>query len=243
MAARQQEASKISGLVRELRDPDLPFQAFGGYARAETQELLGRAAAVLEQTTANLQQEIAELTSTLEQAQKRPVDEAPRDALLEQAVGEVMVTAHRAVEAMRRETEEQSNALLADARAQAQTIVEEAERQARLVDGARAQAEDALARAREEAQRVREDAQAKVGALEAEARRVHLVIDEFRYQWWNLISDALKQLELRVPSMDAPDGGAPELHHALRDRLDEAHDERGAEVESELSSRQFEPGP
>jgi hypothetical protein len=68
-------------------------------------------------------------------------------------------------------------------------------------------------------------------AKRAEARRVHLVIEEFRNQWWNLISEALKQLELRVPSADAPPEQTEMLHDDLRSRLGETRGKDGIQPE------------
>ena len=105
---------------------------------------------------------------------------------------------------------EEVDALLVDARMQARKIVEEAERRAEELDAAKARAEDALAQTEAEARAAREGAERDVAQLHAEAGRVRLVIDEFRNQWWELISDALKQLELHVPTPEAPsdDDGA-----------------------------------
>jgi hypothetical protein len=163
---------------------------------------------------------------------------------MEEAVGEVLVTAHRAAELVRKEADQEMDALLVEARAQALKIVEEAERQAEELDAAKARAADALAKTEAEARVAREDAEREVAELHAEARRVRLVIDEFRNQWWELISDALKQLELRVPSGDASVDEAETLHDDLRSRLAETEDEDGARekaneqhVDSEVAPR------
>jgi cell division septum initiation protein DivIVA len=248
VAARDHRTSGtgLSQLLRSLRDPDLPFQAIGGYSRAETNELLARAADALEETDANLRRQISELTTTLESLREQLAEDSHKSPSMEQAVGEVMVTAHRAVEAIWREVDEEAKGVLADARAQARTLLEGAERQAKEVDAARAQAEEDLAKTRDDARRLSEDAESKVAALEAEARRVHQVIDEFRYSWWNLISEALKQLELRVPSADATAGATEALHDALRDQLGEArigHEAEGGDLDPELASHRAENGP
>jgi hypothetical protein len=162
---------------------------------------------------------------------------------MEEAVGEVLVTAHRAAELVRKEADEEMDALLVEARAQALKIVEEAERQAEELDAAKARAADALAKTEAEARVAREDAEREVAELHAEARRVRLVIDEFRNQWWELISDALKQLELRVPSGDASVDEAETLHDDLRSRLAETEDEDGAREKAKEERVDSEAAP
>jgi hypothetical protein len=69
---------------------------------------------------------------------------------------------------------------------------------------------------------------------------VHLVIDEFRNQWWNLISDALRQLESGLPSVAPPAGQTEILDDDLRRRLAETQGEdathREETVDSEIES-------
>src|SRR5205807_5394639 len=172
---------------RELRGAKLPLQPFGGYSRADTDQLLERAAGALEEKNSSLQKQVSDLQMALDEARRMLAYQASREpSSVEQAVGDVLVTAHHAAEVLRNEANEEADNLLAEARQQARTIVAEAERQLQEVDAAKVQAERAVAK------------------LHAKARRVHLVIDEFRTEWWNLISEALKQLELRVPTAGAP---------------------------------------
>jgi cell division septum initiation protein DivIVA len=211
----------------ELRNPNLPLQPFG-YSRAETHRLLERAAVALEAETSSLQTQISDLNTALDEARKQLAEEVAHEQVsVEEAVGQVLVTAHRAAELLRNEAQQQVDALLGEAREQARKIVEEAERRAEEVDSAKARAEDALARAEAEARAAREAGERDVAQLHAEADRVRLVIDEFRNQWWELISNALKQLELRVLSPDAPSEGAEQLHDDLRSRLADTEDEAG----------------
>src|SRR5437588_6638379 len=150
----------------------------------------------------------------LDEARRMLAYQASREpASAEQAVGDVLVTAHHAAEVLRNEANEEADNLLAEARQQARTIVAEAERQLSEVDAAKVQGERAVAE------------------LHAEARRVHLVIDEFRNQWWNLISEALEQLELRVSTAGAPVEEAEILHDDLRRRLAETLGEDGTRRE------------
>jgi vacuolar-type H+-ATPase subunit H len=217
--------TEVAVTPAELRAPSLSLQPLG-YSRAETHRLLERAAGALEEETSSLQMQISDLNTALDEAHQRLAAEVPPERVsMEEAVGEVLVTAHRAAELVRKEADQEMDALLVDARAQALKIVEEAERRAEELDAAKVRAEEARAKTEAEARVVREDAEREVAELHAEARRVRLVIDEFRNQWWELISEALKQLELRVPSGDASVEEAETLHDDLRSRLAETEDE------------------
>jgi hypothetical protein len=227
----------------ELRAVNLPLQPFGGYSRAQTDQLLERAARSFEEKTSVLETQITELRLVLDEARRRLADQAAHEpASVEQAVGEVLVTAHRAAEVLRNEATEEVDNLLVDAREQARTIVAEAERQVEEIDAAKVRAEVGLAQTQAETRSVREDAERAVAELHAEARRVRLVIDEFRNQWWNLISDALKQLELPVPSADASAEQNEIFHDDLHRRLGETQGKDGIQPEgtgdSEIESHE-----
>jgi hypothetical protein len=205
----------------ELRAPHLSLQALG-YSRAETSLLLERAARTLEENASSLKTKISDLEAALEDAQQRLAEEASREQVsVEEAVGEVLVTAHRAAELVRNEAEREMSALLDEAREQARKVVEAGDRQAEELAAVKARAEDELAKAEAEARARRDHAEREVDELHAEARRVRLVIDEFRNQWWELISEALRKLELRVPSADARIEETETLHEDLRERLPE----------------------
>jgi chromosome segregation ATPase len=111
------------------------------------------------------------------------------------------VTAHRVAESV-----------VAEARAEAQAVLQGAEHRADELRREQAEVENALSRAREEAQ----VAEREIAELHHEARRVRSVIDEFRTQWSNLVSGALTQLELRISGTDHT---AASLERDLRDRL------------------------
>ena len=220
MARRESEIpdTQFDVTPRELRGAKLPLQPFGGYSRADTDQLLERAAGALEEKNSSLQKQVSDLQMALDEARRMLAHQASREpASVEQAVGEVLVTAHHAAEVLRdearNEANEEADNLLAEARQQARTIVAEAEMQLSEIDAAKVQGERAVAE------------------LHAEARRVHLVIDEFRTEWWNLISEALKQLELRVPTAGAPVEETEILHDDLRPRLAETQGEDGTHRE------------
>jgi cell division septum initiation protein DivIVA len=230
VAKREQQVLETQSGVTpgELRAANLPLQAIGGYARAETDRLLQRAAEGLEERSSR----IADLRAALDAAHLRLADRASREpASVEHTVGEVLVTAHRAAEVIRDEADEEAAKVLADAREQAQKLVAEADGQLREIEAARLRAEAGLAETQEETGRVREDAERSVAELRAEARRVHTVIEEFRNEWWNSISETLKQLELGVSSVGATSEQEDVLDADLRRRLGETQDKEGTDAE------------
>jgi hypothetical protein len=217
--AEQRPGADGAVTAAELRSPGLPLQRFGGYSRGATDRLLGRAA------------------TTLERLVERVTAGPPPD---EQSVGEALVTAHRVAEAVRSQASAEADALVAAARTQAQEIVQEAERRADDLRVEQAQIENALAQARQQAQA----AEGEIAELHDEARRVRSVIDEFRTQWSNLITGALRQLELRMSGADRADDGAGSLERELRERLvgPAADEQRAAARTSAVSSTPGESG-
>jgi cell division initiation protein len=187
----------------------------GGYSRAETNRLLDRAARTLEQNSSSKQTEIS---------------------TVEQAVGEVLVTAHHAAEVVRNEAKQEADGLLEAARSEARELVADAKRQTEELEAAKARVENALVRAQEEARASREAAEREIVELHAEARRLRSVVDEFRDQWRTLISDALRQLELRFPSADAPADTAEGLQDDLRSRLIAPREEKALQQEANVES-------
>jgi DivIVA protein len=194
--------AEIAVTPAELRAPKLPLQSLGGYSRADTDRLLDRAA------------------KALDEARERLAEEARRrTASVEQTVGEVLVTAHHAAESVRIEAQQSADAVLVAARASAQELVEKAEREAQEIEAAKARVEEALAEEHEKARASREDVEREIAVLQADARRVRLTIDEFRDQWLNLISETLRELELRFPNTKAAADEMGTLHDDLRSRL------------------------
>jgi len=71
---------------RELRSANLPLQPFGGYSRAETDRLLERAAATLEETTSTLEVQISELRTALGVARRQLDEETSRVEVVSSSV-------------------------------------------------------------------------------------------------------------------------------------------------------------
>jgi hypothetical protein len=220
-SAEQTPDAETAVTPAELRTPDLPLQPFGGYSRAETTRLLARAAKTLEATESGLQ------PTSLPRSRRRSSRRSARSSSLISSLKAVLGVAHprlsdhQAAEVVRAEAKEEAHGLVAAARAQAQEIVQEAERRTEELRAANAQIEDAIARARDEAQLAREDAERDIAELRDEARRVRSVIDDFRTQWGNLIQDALRQLELGFPGGSESGDGSESLERELRERLAE----------------------
>jgi chromosome segregation ATPase len=196
--AEQAPESPPAVSAAELRNHRLPGQRLGGYSRQATDELLARAARALEASSTTGHAQIAQV-------------EQPN----EHAVGEALITAHRVADGVRAQAKEEADTLLAAARSEAEELVREAERRAGELRAESARIEEALGRAREEANL----AETAIAALRGEAERVRSVIDDFRTQWWNLITDAHSQLELRLPGSELPDDGGDGFARDLRDRL------------------------
>jgi F0F1-type ATP synthase membrane subunit b/b' len=149
---------------------DLPSQAALGFHRGRTEELLSRAAA----TIGRLNRELAELQ------QAREEDALERDRLevsldeerkrAELLVGEAMVDAHKAGQAIKAEAKAEGEQIRADARAQIGAAQQKAEQ---LVADARVKAQELVADARAESERLAlQSEQYKLLAAEVQRRSV-----------------------------------------------------------------------
>ncbi len=145
----------------DLRAHDLGSQAALGYHRGQTEVLLNRAAGTIER----LNRDLAELRQTRE-SWKRERDRL--EAELEEAktraellVGEAMLDAHKATQALKAEAEADAEALRAEAEA--------------LLEPARGEAARLIAEARDEANRLVAAGQAECARLGDEAEQYKLL--------------------------------------------------------------------
>jgi hypothetical protein len=154
----------------DLREHDLPSQAALGFHRGSTQELLNRAADTIER----LIREVAELQRAREaDALKHEglevslEEERKRTELL---VGEAMVDAHKAAQALKAEAEADAEV----SRAGAEALIEPARQEAmRLVAEARLEAQELVADARAESERLAvQSEQYKLLAADVQRRSV-----------------------------------------------------------------------
>jgi len=154
----------------DLRGHDLPSQAALGFHRGRTQELLNRAADTIER----LNSELAQMRETREtwkrerdRLEARVEEEKTRAELV---VGEAMLDAHKAAQALRAEAEADAAALRAEANALLESARQEAQR---LVAGARGRAAELVADAESESKRLAAEAeQYKLLAADVQRRSV-----------------------------------------------------------------------
>jgi len=157
----------------DLRAHRLPSQAARGFHRGSTEELLGRAADTIDR----LNRELAEIRQARESWRRErsrlegQLDEAKTRAEL--VLGEAMVDAHKASQALRTEAEADAETR----RAEAEALLERARDDARrLVDDARDQARQVLIDAEAERKRAAAEAeQYKLFAADVQRRSVEFL--------------------------------------------------------------------
>lgn len=175
----------------DLRQHDLPSQAALGFHRGSTEELLDRAADTIERLNRDLA-EIRQAREGWKRERERlggQLEDAKKQAEL--LVGEAMVDAHKASQALRAQAEADAEAL----RAEAEALLEPARREAeRLVDEARAQAEQLVA-----------DARGEVEQLSAQAEQYKLLAADVQSRSVAFLHRALEALGEEVPA--APEVG------------------------------------
>ncbi len=164
------DASRAFLAPVDLREHNLPSQAALGFHRGSTEELLSRAAATIErlQRELLLAQEAREVDRLERTGLKAQLEEATRRAEL--VVGEAMLDAHKAAQALRAEAEMDAAAL----RAEADRLLEPARQEAaRLVAEAQAQALQLVSDAEAECERLSLQAeQYKLLAADVQRRSV-----------------------------------------------------------------------
>ena len=165
---------------RDLREHDLPSQAALGFHRGRTEELLGRAAATIErlQHELLLLQEAKEVERLERRELEGRLEEAQKQAEL--LVGEAMVDAHKASQALKAEAEAEAARLRVEAEAMLEPARQEAQR---LADAARGQAESLLA-----------DARAEVEHLSAQAEQYKLLAADVQERSVAFLQRALEAL-------------------------------------------------
>jgi cell division septum initiation protein DivIVA len=154
----------------DLREHDLPVQAALGFHRGRTDELLERAADTIER----LNRELAEIRGQRDrwrhertQLEEDLEEQKTRTELL---LGEAMLDAHKAGQALRAEAEAGAEKLLTDAEALLESAKQESQQ---LVTEGRLEAEKLLADAEMECERLaRETEQYKLLAAEVQRRSV-----------------------------------------------------------------------
>lgn len=181
MARKQGKDSSWAFLApSDLRAHDLPSQAALGFHRGSTEELLNRAADTIERLNRDLaehRQAMEEWTREREGLQARLEEEKKRAELL---VGEAMLDAHKAGQAIRTEAEAEAEALRSKAEA--------------LLEPARQQAERLVAEAREQAKVVVSEAEARCERLAADAEQHRLLAADVQERSIAFLRRALEAL-------------------------------------------------
>jgi DivIVA domain-containing protein len=250
--------------VSDLREPTLPGRLFGGYRRAEVDDLLERAAA----TIAERDRTIASTSRELEQSRHA-------EPTSEEVVMLMLQTASRVVEETKEDARHEAEELVAQARAEAEEIARlHGQAQAALdgalaraeatLSGARAEAEDVLRAARGEAEEIMASARAEAVALTSAARgerdrlianstveaekarnelelersRIDEAIVGMRDTWSEQLKDALARIDAIDPGVGLnPDAPEPsEATHWHVDPLDLATELRDRVGTSETQS-------
>jgi cell division septum initiation protein DivIVA len=186
----------------DLREHDLPIQAARGFHRGRTEELLERAA----DTIARLNRDLAEIRKAeqswkreREQLESQLEEEKKRAELL---LGEVMLDAHKAAQALKAEAEADAEGLRAEAEA---LLVPAGQEAKRLVAEAQAEALALLAEARAECER-----------LAVEAKQYRLLADDVQRRSVDVLQRALETLSEDLSAPEAELGEATPFREATR---------------------------
>ncbi len=174
----------------DLRQHDLPFQAARGFHRGRTEELLNRAADTIERLNRDLA-EIRKARETWKRERERLEaqleDEKKRAELL---VGEAMLDAHKAAQALKAEAEADADGMRAEAEA--------------LLIPARQETKRLLAEARAEALQLLAEARAECERLAVEAEQYKLLAADVQHRSVDVLQRALETLgeELIAPEAE-----------------------------------------
>jgi cell division septum initiation protein DivIVA len=239
----------------------------GGYRRADVDQLLARAARTIDdyaRKVGDLQGRLDVLASMHAELEERFRQTRARSP--QEAAGEMLTVAQRAIEKVKEDARHEAEQVVADARDEAERIVEEARGRAELVlteaehrreesERLRHEAQATIAGARHEAQtlhavvqtekdRLLAEAADEVGnaraGLEAEKATLEQAIADLRREWESFIRDALTRLELIEPETDiavqASETASPAREQSPDQQEAEAEPAR-EDVASELHAR------
>jgi hypothetical protein len=237
-------AASSSSSGRELRELAFPQQRLGGYARKPVDGALARAAQTIDHLFAQVNDAEAEITRLRATQAQREHEMGPaRGRSAHEVVGEVLVTAHHAAEALldgaRRQARQEQDVMRREALGvltAARKLLEDAtgvrqDAQATL-DAANAQAEALIEAGRREADRLvaaaTELASRRNAQLELEYGRLETAISGLRSEWVGRAAEALVRLDDAGPGRSPPpasSSGARGVLAALNERLLRAREE------------------
>lgn len=216
------DAAKLSNL---LRAPDLRHQAFGGYACEDTDALLLQAALAIDSLRKTIAARATEPAAAAEAGSGRPAPAvvptvpevgSPLSAPELISVGEVLTTAHRAVELLREEAESRADDLVAQARTNAAAIVAEAEAERSRIAEERASSEAYKKQARAEAARLVREAKKEHDRIVATTSQLRAAAEGLRNEWMTQVTQVMKQLDEATSVVSA---SAEEPQHGIEGEL------------------------
>jgi cell division septum initiation protein DivIVA len=232
-----------------LREPNLGRQLFGGYSIEETDALLQRAASTVDKmrkTVTALRQEAmqgGEATPPVgaqtplrlaEGATPAPGITPPGAASTQAAytVGELMVTAHQAIDLLKEKAEREAHEIIEAAHSEASAIVTEAAKERARLEEQQAATTTIVERAQRQAASIIAQANREREQILADTDHLKSAAEQLRNTWINQFSQMIDQLSGPAPA--APDNGeSPAIDRELIERLQgepqaEAHEEEQA---------------
>lgn len=221
-----------------LRDPKLRRQLFRGYSIEDTDALLERATVTvdkLRKTVTTLRQQPAAPEPTPVPApasapvpEPLPAAEAPPAAELPPAndvtarAGEVIVTAHQAVELLKEKAQHEADRIVEEAHGRAATVLADAARERSRLEQERAAATGIVDDARAEAARIVADAQRERDHIAAGSERLRSAAEELRRSWIAQVSQVIGQLSDAPAAPAAWTGDPAQIERELLARLQDS---------------------
>jgi chromosome segregation protein len=199
---------------------------------------------VAEEQLAALRRRVAELEDALDAARRTPPapePSAPASLIPEARAAELLLAAKGASEQLRRATREDARVVLRKARAKADAVAMEADRQQRAMREQEARIASLAARA-EEQRRAVEAASARVMALSAEAERERQAADAARARRDEAEQEARRMLDRARDEAERAIAALGEQKRRVRGMLGQAldalaGDDKSSDVLADLSAR------
>ena len=225
--------SEVAMTSNFLREPNLGRQLLGGYSIEETDQLLRRAAATvdrLRKSLMTLRQEAASaaVAPAGEPSPLRLADDVlaapgitPPGAASTQAtfaVGELMTTAHEAIQLLREKAEHDARQVIEEAHGEASAIIAEAAKERARLEEEQAAAQQVIDSARRQAAGIVANAQREREQILADTDQLKSAAEQLRHSWINQFSQMIEQLS--QPAASPPENGeSPEIDRELIERL------------------------
>lgn len=219
-----------------LREPNLARQAFGGYSIKETDALLQRAASTvdkLRKAVTALRQESAQQPVSAEPAGEASqlrlaTPAAAQPGITEPgaasthavyAVGELMATAHEAIELLKERAEHQAHETIEAAHDEAAAILAEAAKERTRLQEEQAQADLVVEQARRKAAAIVANAKREREEILSDTDQLKSAAEQLRHTWINQFSSMIEQLSAPPAPTAMENGESPEIDRELIERL------------------------